>query len=68
MDVVTVVVPAQAGTHVKCITPAKAEVHRTARERFSTRPVLRDALLKGLYLSDPWVPAFAGMETKLDET
>jgi len=67
MDVVTAVVPAQAGTH-----------RREARGRFSVGHRVVMALARGLCLADPWVPAFAGtasdrelwarMFTAIDET
>jgi hypothetical protein len=42
------------------VTPAKAGVQRSARMMFPVRLKLCSALLNGLCLADPWVPAFAG--------
>ena len=60
-------VPTKAGPHLKHPTPAKAGAHCAARDMFPVWSKLRDALFVGLCLADPWIPAFAGMETKIDE-
>jgi hypothetical protein len=40
--------------------PAKAGIHREVAWMAEAWLRLRRALLQGLYLMDPWVPAFAG--------
>jgi len=42
--------------------PAKAGTHFSTRKLFPTWPDFRDALRKVLCLTDPWVPAFVGMD------
>ena len=45
---------------VSIVVPAKAGTHREAHWMLPAWHRLRRALLKGLCLADPWIPAFAG--------
>jgi hypothetical protein len=43
-------------------TPAQAGAHLSSRRVLPTWHDFLGALRKGLCLTDPWVPAFAGMD------
>jgi hypothetical protein len=45
----------------------KAGTHSSARTIFPGWHNFLRALCKGLCLADPWVPAFAGMDTEIGE-
>jgi N12 class adenine-specific DNA methylase len=47
------------------IVPAQAGTRREAGRMFHVWLRLRNALLKGLYLADPWVSAYAGTTTEI---
>jgi hypothetical protein len=52
--------PATVVPNPTTVVPAKAGIHRKAGWMRSAWRCLRGALIKGLCLADPWVPAFAG--------